>query len=52
VRTVRDALFDDDIPISDCAQRPLAQRDKIVVAEKAIISTLGDVDLQPGIHNR
>jgi len=44
VRTTREPLLYDDVPILDCAQRSHAQCDKIVVGEKGIISTLGDVN--------
>ncbi len=52
MRSLRESLFDDDFPISDCAQRLRAQRDKIVVTEKVTISALRNVDLQPGLDYR
>jgi hypothetical protein len=52
VRALRESLFDDDFPISYCAQCPHAQCDKIIMREKATISALWDVDFQPGLDYR
>jgi hypothetical protein len=52
VRALRESFFDDDFPISYCAQCPRAQCDKIVTTEKATISALWDVDFQPGLDYR